>query len=142
LDQQLFNWEIMTGHLYITGAVLLILSAMHIFFPSRFNWKEELPKLSLLNRQMMQVHTFFIALLLVMIAVLCLVYPDELVNTKFGHVISTGIGIFWLFRLYFQHFVYSRELWRGRGFETVVHIIFSILWVYLSWLFLWIGLML
>lgn len=39
-------------HLKIAGASLLILALAHAFFPWRFNWPEELSRLSLLNRQM------------------------------------------------------------------------------------------
>lgn len=80
----------------------------------------------------MVVHTFFIALIVFMMGILNLFYSDELVNNQFGRVISLGLGIFWLIRLVFQFFVYSKELWKGKRFETNMHIIFSITWIYLT----------
>ena len=35
-------------------------------------------------------------------------------------------------RLYFQWLVYDRALWRHRAFETRVHVLFTILWTYLT----------
>ena len=49
-------------HLKIAGAILIFLGFMHIAFPKYFNWKKELSQLSLINNQMMYVHTFFLAL--------------------------------------------------------------------------------
>ena len=38
-----------------------------------------------------------------------------------------GLAIFWTVRLGVQFFGYSSVLWRGKTFETIVHILFSIL---------------
>ena len=37
-----------------------------MFFPRQFRWREELARLSLLNRQIFLVHTFFIVLVVTM----------------------------------------------------------------------------
>lgn len=123
-------------HFKIIGVLLIVLSLIHIFFPKYFNWDIELKSLSLMNRQMMTTHTFFIALTLLLMGVLCFTSSNELIATNLGKKISLGFGIFWAIRLYFQFFFYSPELWRGRRFETVIHILFSLLWVYLSFIFL------
>jgi hypothetical protein len=114
----------------------MVLSIVHIGFPKRFNWKEELQSLSLINKQMMQVHTFFIAFVVFLMGILCMVAPVELVSTRLGKMISFGLFVFWLIRLFFQLFVYSPTLWRGKTFETSVHFIFTALWCYLSAVFL------
>lgn len=88
----------------------------------------------------MEVHTFFVALTVMLIGLLCWFYADNLVNSQFGRVISMGLGIFWGIRLLFQFFVYSPKLWRGKRFETVMHIIFSLLWIYLTFVFITVGL--
>jgi hypothetical protein len=124
-------------HFKIIGVLLIILALVHGFFPKYFNWEKELKSLSLINRQMMAVHTFFIALAIFLIGLLCLVSSKELIETKLGKTISLGIGIFWLMRLFIQFFGYSSELWKGKGFETAIHILFSLLWTYLSIVFIW-----
>lgn len=123
-------------HYKITGVLLIALALVHVMFPKRFNWKEEHKSLSLINRQMMTVHTFFIALAVFLTGLICITSANELIETNLGKKISLGFGIFWTFRLFVQFFGYSTELWKGKTFETVVHIIFSLLWTYLSFIFL------
>ncbi|PSL43906.1 hypothetical protein CLV51_107218 [Chitinophaga niastensis] len=122
--------------LKIIGVVLIFLSIIHIVFPKYFNWKKELQPLSLINSQMMYVHTFFVALMVFLIGVLCLCCTHDIIFTKLGRQISLGLFVFWGIRLVFQFFVYSPELWKGKLFETVVHVSFSMLWLYLTVVFL------
>ena len=114
---------------------MIILSIVHIGFPRYFDWKNDLKNLSLINRQMMQVHTFFIAFVVLLIGILCISSSDDLVNTEFGRRISLGIGLFWGVRLLIQFFGYSFELWKNKPFETLMHIVFSILWFYMTVVF-------
>lgn len=123
-------------HFKVIGVLLIILAAVHAVFPKYFNWKEELKNLNLINRQMMLIHTFFIALVVFLMGLLCLVSASDLVETKIGKTISLGFGLFWVIRLFIQFFGYSSSLWKGKLFETAVHILFSILWTYLSAVFL------
>ena len=122
--------------LKIIGFLLSILAFIHIGFPRYFHWKTELKSLSLINKQMMMVHTFFIALVVLLIGVLCITSALELINTNLGKTVSLGLGFFWSIRLIFQLFVYSSKLWKGKIFETVMHILFTIFWMYISTLFL------
>ena len=122
-------------HIKITGILLMLLALAHIVFPKYFNWKEDLKPLSLINRQMMIIHTFFVAFMVFLMGMLCWVAAEELINTKLGKLISLGFAIFWTARLVIQFFGYSSELWKGKTFETVAHILFSGLWIYLSGLF-------
>lgn len=123
-------------HFKLIGVILIVLALVHVIFPRYFNWAEELKSLSLLNRQIMTVHTFFIALVVFLMGLLCLTSASELVSTDLGKKISLGLGVFWVIRLYFQFFGYSPDLWKGKKFETLVHIMFSFLWTYLSITFL------
>lgn len=130
----------MEVHLKIIGVLLMALAAIHISFPKYFNWKKELKYLTLMNRQIMMVHTFFIAFVVFLIGLLCMTSATDLIQTKLGKTISLGLGIFWATRLIFQLFVYSKKLWKGKVFETTIHIVFTILWIYLTSIFLWTGL--
>lgn len=125
----------MEYHLKIIGYVLIALATIHIFFPKYFQWEKELKSLSLMNRQMMQVHTFFIALFVFLNGLLCLVAFHELEHTYLGSIISIGLGVFWFARLIFQVAVYSPKLWRGKTFETTTHIVFTLLWMYITGVF-------
>ena len=123
-------------HLKIIGILLIAIALLHFSFPRYFNWKQELIPLSVINRQLMYVHSFFIALAVFLIGVLCLTSGTLLLNTPLGKRISFGLGIFWTTRLVVQFFVYSSKSWRGKLFETTVHILFSILWIYVSAVFI------
>lgn len=121
----------------IVGFSLMALALVHILFPTYFNWKKELRSLSLINRQMMQVHTFFIALTVFLMGLLCVTASADLIQTRLGKTLSLGLGIFWGCRMIIQFFVYSPQLWKGKTFETIVHICFSACWIYMTILFLW-----
>ena len=122
-------------NLKITGILLIILAFIHAIFPKYFNWKQELKSLSIINRQLMYVHSFFIAFVVLLIGILCLTSANELVETTLGKRISLGLGIFWTTRLFIQFFGYSAKIWKGKAFETTAHIVFSFLWIYLSIIF-------
>lgn len=124
-------------HFKIIGILLMVLSLLHVVFPKYFNWKEELKSLSLINRQIMVVHTFFIALMVFLMGLLCLTSATELIETKLGKTISLGLGVFWIIRLFIQFFGYSSMVWKGKGFETIIHILSSFFWAYLSYVFIW-----
>src|SRR5690606_4968733 len=129
----------MEVHINIVGALLIMLATIHIIFPRYFNWKNELAGLSLINRQMMQVHTFFLAFILFLMGILCLSSASDLVPTSLGKRICLGFSIFWGLRLLFQFFIYSPKLWRGKVKETIIHILFTLLWIYFTLVFLFVS---
>ena len=122
-------------HLKIIGVLFIGLAIMHVPFPRQFQWKDELRSLSLMNREMMYVHTLFVALTILLNGVLCLTSANDLINTPLGKQICLGLAIFWGTRLFIQFFGYSSELWRGKVFETVMHFLFSIFWGYVTVVF-------
>lgn len=122
-------------HLKIIGILLIILGIIHIGFAKYFNWKLELSNLSLINRQMMQTHTFFIALTVFLMGILCFCCAEDLTQTHLGRKISIGMAVFWTCRFFFQLFVYSPKLWRKKRFETIIHVLFTLLWIYFSLIF-------
>ena len=126
----------MERHLEISGALLIGLALMHLAFPRYFNWREELQGVSLLTRQILHVHTFFIALSVLLMGLLCLTSARELTSTPFGRKIALGLFVFWCCRLAVQFLGYSSQLWKGKAFETTAHVVFSLFWAYLSAVFL------
>jgi hypothetical protein len=130
----------MVFQLRIIGFALVVLALLHGAFARYFNWRTEFAPVSLINRQMMYVHTFFVAFVVLLMGLLCLTSAPELVGTRLGRRVALGCGIFWLARLLIQFFGYSPELWRGKRFETAVHIVFIGFWSYLSYVFLALGL--
>ncbi len=125
--------------LKIIGVMLVLLSFVHGIFPKYFNWKEELKDLSMMNREMMKVHTFFIALMVFGVGMLNIFCTEDLLNTRLGNKIAIFLGVFWGIRAFLQFFGYSTEIWKGKTFETIVHIVFSIFWIYMTVLYFKVG---
>ena len=129
----------MITHLYIIGFLFVLLALLHVGFPRYFQWKVELASLSLINRQMMHIHALFIGVVVFLMGLLCLTSAHELVSTPFGRRIAFFLGLFWGFRLLVQLFGYSRELWKGKRLETGIHVLFTLLWCYVSVVFFWVA---
>jgi len=119
--------------LRLAGVFLLGLFVLNFFVPARFKWADELPRLSLINRRIFQVHAMFIALILLLSGLLLVGLPHELLTpTPLACAVLGGLAIFWGLRLWMQWFMYDRELWLGKRFETAMHLLFSGLWVFLT----------
>ncbi len=126
--------------LRLTGASLIALAGLHFFLPKRFRWKEEMARVSLLNRQIFYVHCIFICLVLVLMGLLCLAAPGALTErTDLGGWVAAGFAFFWFCRLVCQWFVYDRVLWRGKRFETLMHWLFTALWLAYTAVFGWVA---
>ena len=125
----------MQFHLNIVGLLLVALALLHIVFPRYFRWKETTASLEPVTREILYVHTFFIALTVLLMGLVCLTSSELLLTTPLGQRICFGLATFWTIRLFFQFFGYSKELWKGKTFETIMHIAFSFLWLYLSAVF-------
>ena len=118
--------------LEINGSLLVALALLHAVFPRYFKWREDLRGASLLTRQILHVHTFFIALTVGLMGLLCLASTDALLSTPLGRQLCLGLFVFWLCRLLIQFFGYSSALWRGKRLETAAHVIFAGLWLNLT----------
>jgi hypothetical protein len=122
-------------HLKIIGWMMIALAMLHLVFPKYFEWSKELAPLSLINKQLMYVHTFFIGLVVLLMGIFCIYSGTEIIDTKLGRQLSLGFFVFWSARLAFQFFVYSPKLWKGKRFETIIHVVFSLTWIYFSAVF-------
>ena len=118
-------------HLRIVGVIMLLLVAMNTYVPRRFRWREEMASLSILNRQIFQVHAVFICIILMMFAALTLFMTRALLEpTPLARAVLIGMGMFWLLRMLTQWFVYDPRIWRGDGLLTFMHVLFSGIWCY------------
>ena len=77
-------------NLKIISILLIILAFIHVIFPKYFKWKQELNSLSIINRQLMYVHSFFIAFVVLLMGVLCLTSANELIETTLGRRVCLG----------------------------------------------------
>ena len=120
-------------HLRIVGLLQLLLAALNLYVPRRFGWTAELQRLSLFTRQVFVVHAGFIVLTLVQFGLLSLALADELLESSaLARAVLAGLTLFWLARLLVQWLFYDRSLWRGKTFETSVHVTFTLVWLYFT----------
>ena len=119
----------------LIGYGLILLALIHIIFPKAFDWKNELASLTLINRQLMTVHTFFVALTVFLMGILCISSAQDLLSTSLGKKILAGLALFWGIRLLTQLFWYSPQLWKGKPRETAIHILFLAIWTSITTIF-------
>jgi hypothetical protein len=123
-------------HLRVVGVLLAVLVVVNLFVPAHLRWREELARLSLVNRQIVQVHSAFIVLVLGLMAALLLTAGSALLErTPLSRAVLAGLAIFWTVRMLAQWFFYSPEVWRGDRLRTTVHWLFSGVWVYATLVF-------
>src|SRR5262245_58811182 len=128
--------DVLLIHLRIVGLVMAALVVVNLFVPRRFHWREELARLSLLNRQIFQVHSVFLVLTLALFSALLLTSSDALLEpSRLSRAILFGLTVFWGLRMVMQWWFYSPAIWRGHRFNTVMHYVFSVTWVYLTFVF-------
>jgi hypothetical protein len=126
-------FSVMAFNLRLVGLMMIALVFVNLLVPRRFRWREELAGVSLLNRQIFQVHGMFIVLTLALFAVLLLTSSDALlVPSPLSRAVLAGLTIFWGARMLAQWFVYSPDIWRGNRFRTVMHYVFSVTWIYVT----------
>src|SRR5205814_10278330 len=89
--------------LRLAGFALLGLFVLNFFVPARFHWREELARLSLINRRIFQVHAIFIALLLLLMGLLLVTLPRALLEpSPLASAILGGLRSSWFARLLMQ----------------------------------------
>ena len=126
----------LTVLLRVAGTGLILLAALHIPISRHLKWREEGARMSPMSASVFRVHTFFICFVLVIMGLPAVVVPRiYLIPTEAGAWITWLYALFWAVRLYVQWFVYPAVLWRGKPFETAMHVLFTIIWVALTALF-------
>ena len=125
------NLMTIEGHVRLVGAMLLALAGMNVFMPGYLGWKAELARVSLLTRQAFVGHFVFLVLVVVLLGVLSLCFAPVLMEkTVLARAVLLGLSVLWWVRLGMQLFFYSPALWRGKRFETVMHVLFTGVWAY------------
>lgn len=104
--------------LWLAGAghfAILVASAQ---VPARLGWREDLAKLTPLNRKLMWTYAGFTVLTIIAFGVLTLVLHDELVRgDRAALALAAFIGIYWTTRILVDLFWFGHSGWpRGVAF--------------------------
>jgi len=119
--------------LQIAGLLQVLLALAHFGFARKLGWRDDLQRVSLLTRQVFWVHASFLMLVLAGFGSVSLFYADELRGgSPLARFLVGGLTTFWAVRWYCQFFVYRSELWRGNRVHTTAHILFALLWTFLT----------
>jgi hypothetical protein len=120
-------------HLRVVGVLMALLVVVNLCVPGLLHWREELSRVSLLNRQIFLAHTVFIVVLVALTSALLLTCAETLLEpTRLSRAVLFGLTAFWGLRMLMQWFFYSPRVWRGNRFFTVMHVVFSFGWTYVT----------
>src|SRR5687767_11624515 len=93
--------------IFVCGLYNIAFAFFHFGFWKMFHWNKELKKLSFTNRGIMQILNLQVSYYFIMTAVICFVFPNELLTTKLGNWFLIGTSMFWLIRTILQ-FIFFR----------------------------------
>lgn len=124
LDLAFNHLEILLRFVALLQFGLAILS---LFLPRILDWKPDIARMPLLIRQVFEIHGWFIAMTLVIWAVLTWRFAPEMANvpTELTRWLCAAIGLFWGLRCVMQWTHYSPAHWRGIPSRTVIHFILT-----------------
>ncbi|WP_042368547.1 hypothetical protein [Streptacidiphilus neutrinimicus] len=124
------------AQLRLVGAALVGIGLFHTVLPRLIGWPSDLAGTTLLTRQVVSAHLFFIALTCVLLGLLPLVLaPSLLAGGPLGTALLGGQSVFWGTRWVFEFAVFSPRLWRGDRFRTAGHVALSPLWTWVTGVF-------
>ena len=109
--------------LRIVAVAQFALAGLSLCLTRILNWKPDLDRMSPLVRDVFEIHSWFIALTLVIWAVLTWQFAPELVQapTLLSRWLCACIGVFWGIRCVLQWAHYSPSHWRGNPRRTLIH---------------------
>ena len=98
------------------GLYNIILIIFHLLFWRIFNWKDDLPSLSFLNRAIMPVLNLSLTFVFVIFAYISLAHSNELLSTSLGRSLLMLIAIFWFARAMMQVVYFKLQHWGSLAF--------------------------
>ena len=87
-------------------------AAFHAAFWRLFHWRLDLGRITVLNRQLVQLLNLSMIFMFVLIGVISLVHAKELAQTSLGRTILWAMALFWLLRTIAQGAFFT---WKARA---------------------------
>ena len=105
--------------LRIAGLILVGLIVANFVAAKRFNYAKNLATTEVMVRQIFYVHCAYIVAIIAALAVLCLGWPQMLLEGGMGRIVCGFFGLFWGSRVFVQLTYYDKET-RGqdRGWDV------------------------
>lgn len=94
--------RVASGLIVAAGLFNLAFAIFHLFFWRLFGWRQELPRLGMANRGIMQVLNLCLIYVFAVAACVLFLFPLEVATTDLGHFLLLAMAGFWLSRAIFQ----------------------------------------
>ncbi len=105
--------------LRVAGTILLGLVVANFVAAKRWSYARNLAGADAMVRQIFYVHCCYIVAIIAALAVLCLGWPQLLLEDRMGRVLCGFFGLFWGSRVVVQLTYYDREVRRrDRGWDV------------------------
>ncbi|MBX9689677.1 MAG: hypothetical protein K2X27_23400 [Candidatus Obscuribacterales bacterium] len=122
--------------LEFAGISLIALAGAHAVLPRLFKWKDDLEKLTPINKQIFIAHTLFIVIGIAMLGLVCLIFPmDLLQRSQLGLLASGSFFMCWLSRLLFQFCFFTAKLTDNKQQEFLMRVAGTLLWSFYTIVF-------
>jgi hypothetical protein len=131
-------------HVYLlrfVAAGQMALVPLNVVLPRLLKWKPDVDRMSLLVREVFQIHAVFITLTVGIWGVLTwqfaerwVVAPDELSSW-----LCFALALFWGLRCVMQWTHYSASHWRGQTGRTVIHWLLFVGYLFWTVMYAWTG---
>jgi hypothetical protein len=105
--------------------VQVAFAALNFFVVRIMKWRAVLDRAPLLLREVFEVHSFFISVILLLFGVMTWKFADLMAGSQsqVANWLAAAIGIFWAVRTIAQICYYSSSHWRHNTKRTVTHIL-------------------
>jgi hypothetical protein len=85
----------------------LAFGVFHLFFWRLLDWKEQLRRVSEVNRAVIQTLNVCLTFMFLLVSYMCLFYTDEVRTTSIGKTLLIGMATFWLIRAALQIYYFN-----------------------------------
>src|SRR5437773_2671900 len=116
--------------LLLAAAGQLCIAILNFALIRIMGWKDDLARVSLLVREVLQIHAWFISITLLIFTALTFRFYGEIAagNEPVYRWLACSIGSFWAIRAVLQVTYYSSSHWRGIASRTAMHVILLVVY--------------
>jgi len=93
--------------IYACGICSVAFAVFHMLFWKLFRWKEDLQKISLANKAIIQIANLRLNYIFLITGLACFLFPVDLRHTKPGNFFLIAMSLFWMGRT-IEQFIFLR----------------------------------
>ena len=93
--------------IFLCGCYCVGMAIFHAFFTKLFDWKNELAKMNVANKAIIQIANLRLIYLFVFVALICFIFREDLASTSLGRFFMIGMSVFWFTRM-IEQFIFLK----------------------------------